>query len=335
MGCRYELLSIDDIVLDKDNPRIALCLEMYPGEITENEFKLALGSGARREGEQVGPSYNTLKRSIESNKGIIHPILVSPLPDGKFLVIEGNTRVLIYKEFKKDEVPGDWSRIPAMIYDEMDSATRDAIRLQAHLVGTREWDPYSKAKYLHSLRTKKHLTHAQIVDFCGGNSREVENYIQAYKDMEEHYRAVLKDEGDFDASRFSAFVELQASRVQETLVTHKISKTDFARWVHEKKIYPLNTVRSLPRIFSNPKAKEAFLKYGATEAIKLIDSAPQGEEVSKATLVQLARELIKKINALQWEDQKRLKSADSEDREILHDAYDSLEELWEAIKPQA
>jgi len=97
--------------------------------------------------------------------------------------------------FLAEDAKGSWTSIPALVYDDMSLAQIDAIRLQVHLVGTRQWDPYSKAKYLYYLRTQELLTFAQIVDFCGGRVKEVVESINAYSDMEKYYRPVLADDG--------------------------------------------------------------------------------------------------------------------------------------------
>ena len=96
------------------------------------------------------------------------------------------------------------------MYDQLDEKDIDAIRLQAHLVGPRQWDPYSKAKYLNYLSNSEHLTTDQIIDFCGGQKSEVHRFIDAYNDMEDHYRPLLASDDQFDPTRFSAFVEMQA-----------------------------------------------------------------------------------------------------------------------------
>ena len=271
-------------------------------------------------------------QSIETNKGIIHPIIVNKTTDGRYVVIEGNTRLVIYRHFKKENRPGDWNVIPSIVYDQMDDVTKDSIRLQAHLVGTREWDPYSKAKYLDFLRNKEHLPFNRIIDFCGGNTREIQNYIAAYKDMETHYRPLTND-NDFDATRFSAFVELQASRVLDSLKTHSFAKGDFAKWVHERKLYPLQTVRQLPRILNNPRSKEAFLRNDAQEAIKLLDTNSQTLNLSDATLMQLAKELVRKINSLNLPDIIRLRGeVNSEEKDSIQYATETLSGLWNEIK---
>ena len=96
---------------------------------------------------------------------MIHPILVNRDASERLVVIEGNTRALIYRQFRSAENSRRWDEIPALIYDQLDEKAIDAIRLQAHLVGPRQWDPYSKAKYLDYLSNSEHLTTDQIIDF--------------------------------------------------------------------------------------------------------------------------------------------------------------------------
>jgi len=324
----YEMLPVDKIELDIRNPRIAKWVEMYGDNIKAEDMALALGAGSGDVGDKQGPTFNSLRQSIETNGGVIYPIIVNKEATGRLVVIEGNTRTLIYKEFKKNNVRGNWESIPAMVYENMPEETIDAIRLQAHLVGTREWDPYSKARYLDFLRDKKHLPFSQIVDFCGGAKREVENYIQAFRDMETYYRPILDSDQDFDASRFSAFVELQSSRVVEGLSLAGFSKTDFAKWVHDRKIYPLMRVRDLPRILQNPKSKEIFLKSNAQEAVKALDVPSPAAALSESSLEQLARELCKRINSMQYSDIQRLRTVESnEEKDIICAAKDALGEL--------
>lgn len=319
---KYEIVPVDQLELDMKNPRIAKWVEMYGDNVNDEAIKLAIGAGTGYgEGEAIsGPSYSALREAIRTNGGIIHPIIVSREPNGRLLVIEGNTRVVIYREFK-------WDTIPAMVYENMSEAEIDAIRLQAHLVGTREWVPYAKAKYLHYLQNAGHFPFSQLIDFCGGKRREVEDLIQAYKDMEEYYRPILESEQEFDHTRFSAFVELQAGRVRQALHTSGFSKMDFSKWVHERKFQPLNTVRQLPRILQNEKTKEVFLKDSAGEAIKILDmlEIPTTINLKDATLEMLVTEIYNRINAIPWSEIQRLRSEpDTDKRDLYHDARDAL-----------
>lgn len=274
----YEMVSVDLLELDVKNPRIAQWIEMYGESVDENGMKLALMRGGPDDAA-AGTSYSGLKQSIRTNGGVVHPIIVNRESNGKLLVIEGNTRLILYREFKKDgRHGGNWDMIPALVYDNMSEEEKDAIRLQSHLVGAREWDPYSKAKYLDALRNKLGLPFSQVVDFSGGNQREVEKLVGAYTDMEEFYRPLVDDQS-FDYTRFGGFVELQNPRVIEALVISGFTKTDFAKWIKERKLHPLNTVRQLPRILQTEKSKQVFLAGGAEQALKLLDTLERPSSV--------------------------------------------------------
>ena len=327
----FTALNISDIELDINNPRIAMMIEMRQGEITAEDIMLALGVGSGR-GESQGTSYLSLKESIKTNSGIIHPIIVNKIGTNKYTVIEGNTRVQIYRELKKDKVKGDWDTIPSMVYENLEQERIDAIRLQAHLVGPRDWDPYSKGKYLNFLYANENLTLAQIVDFCGGNKTDVNNYIRAYNDMEGYYRPQLESDDEFDPSRFSAFVELQRSTIRQAIISNSFTVSDFANWIIDGKIGPLQNVRSLPRVLSNPKSKEVFLKENIAEALKVLSIPTTSVGLSDATIEQLAAEICKKIANAPYEYIKRLRSGSLGDaKEIIIESKDMLTSLCQDI----
>lgn len=265
-------LPIDDLTLDIDNPRIQRLTEMYSGEVTAEIIHLALGSGRdTQDSGDTGTTFFSLKESIRTSGTIIHPIHVNKKGDGQLVVVEGNTRVAIYKELRESGVEGNWNVIPAIVYEGLSQEDIDSIRLQSHQVGPRAWDPYSKAKYLHKLNKHQDMPFARLVDLCGGRKNEVRDYIAAYEDMEEHYRPTLEDDADFDATRFSSFAELQKSKVKEAITLAGHDLEDFSRWVRDRKIHPQHTVRKLPMILANDEAKKIFLADGAEAAIRYLD----------------------------------------------------------------
>lgn len=330
----FQELGVNRILLDTDNPRIAMWLEMREGEITSEDIELALGAGAGRS-ESGGTTYLSLKESIRTNGGIIHPIIVNESSEDVYTVIEGNTRVQIYRELKKDEVKGNWENIPSMVYENLDQASIDAIRLQAHLVGPRNWDPYSKAKYLNYLYVNENLPLAQIVDFCGGNKTEVNNYIKAFKDMEEYYRPLLESDQDFDPTRFSGFVELQRTAVRQALLYNNFTVRDFAHWIIDEKIGPLQNIRSLPRVLANAKSREVFLAENMTEALKVLNVQSTTLTLIDATLEQLSIEVCKKIASVPYVYIKKLRlDRQNEAKDAIFDARDSLISFCEDIETE-
>lgn len=331
-------VPVTEIHLDVRNPRVAPALESIV-EVPAQEFiELALGQYSPEDDEKgASTSYSSLKSSIRAYRGLIHPIVVTPIQGGGYTVIEGNTRVAIYRELSKEGAPGEWKTIPAIVRDEVDEGGEHAIRLQAHLVGPRPWRPYAKAKYLHDLYVNEKLSLTEILDFCGGSAkkRDIEEYISAYTDMQESYMPLVGSDPP-DLSRFSAFVELQKIGIKQAIVKAGYSVTDFAKWVHNSNINPLNSVRALPRILANPQAKKQFLQHNAREAMKVLDQPSSSAILRDANLEQLAEALAIKIRSLNYSEVKSMKEFPTDSKaQTLFECLDELKVLCEDIAPRS
>jgi hypothetical protein len=325
-----QYLPVSSIILDLRNPRVAPALESIEGEPPQNFIELALGQFAPDDEDKgASTTFSSLKASIRAYKGLINPIVVTPRDDGNFVVIEGNTRVSIYRQLANDKAPGSWDTIPSIVRPDIEEDGEHAIRLQAHLVGPRQWRPYAKAKYLHSLYTENKLSINEILDYCGGNARkrEIEEYIAAYEDMQSHY-IPLVGQNQPDYSRFSAFVELQKPQVKQAVLKAGFTLDNFAQWVHDSKLSPLNTVRQIPRILGNLEAKKKFLSHDAREAMKVLEQPNANAAIKEASVDQLANALASKIRSLNWPDVKDLTEAhDSSRAQALSDCYEELHDL--------
>lgn len=328
---KFTMLPVGALVLDKSNPRVARYVEMYGDDVTDEQMELALGAASYEQNEST-TTFQSLRASIRTNGGLIHPILVNRETASRLVVIEGNTRALIYRQLGKTDDSGSWDSIPAIVYDQLNDEEIDAIRLQAHLVGPRQWDPYSKAKYLDYLSNSEHLTTEQIIDFCGGQRTEVHRFISAYNDMEGYYRPILTSDDQFDPTRFSAFVEMQAPRVQEALVTSGHTREDFARWVKDQLLYPLDRVRRLPAILANAQAREVFLTDGAREAEKILDIPSALDALGNASLFELVAAVAKRIEKMEYGEIGRLREdLNTPENHALTNARDQLINLCKDI----
>lgn len=317
----YIELPVETIELDKSNPRIARGVAYYGENITSETMALLLGS--------TSEACASLRESIRENGGIIHPIVVNRRVDGSYVVVEGNTRLQIYKDFIKNGVPGDWTKIRAIVYEDLDDDRMHAIRLQAHLIGPREWDPYSKALYLHHLANVEHMPMATLISFCGGTSKasEIRNMIAAYNDMETYYRPLCDDDSQFDHRNFHGFVELQRKNVIDALTMRGFSKTDFSQWMIDDRFSVLQDVRRLPEILKSKNALEVFLKENSREAKKILAV----EEITTDKLKDvpyelLAQELTKRMAKIELREVEHLRD-DSEYSEKL----ESLERVFEEL----
>ena len=326
---KYVELPIDQIELDKSNPRIANFLATHDAEdITSDLMALLLGT--------TSDACSSLRQSIEANHGIIHPIVVNKRADATYVVIEGNTRLQIYKDFRREKKPGNWDTIRSIVYEDIDDEEMHKIRLQAHLVGPREWDPYSKAKYLNYLANVEHMPMASLISFCGGSSKasEIKNMIAAFNDMEKYYRPLCDDDTLFDIKKFHGFVELQRSPVIESLTYNGYTKIDFSQWMIDDKFSTLQDVRRIPDILKSKKSTEVFLKSDTASAKKILAV----EELSSDKLRDvpyelLAKELSKRMQNILLADIHHLRS-DSEYTDKLNslmNAYDDIKFVLDEV----
>ena len=335
------MLDVKSVELDKGNPRLATFLEKYGDTITSEDVAFALDDSG-----DSGNTMQTLREAIKAHGGLITPIIVNFISDeNKYIAIEGNTRVKIFQEFLENGTAGNWSKIPAIINNDMSEQMIHQTRLQAHLVGPRDWQPYAKAKYLHYLSTKKCMTDAQVEACCGGiaTRNTIRKLIDAYNDMEKYYRPLVASDDQVDTRKFSYFNELQSRTVLNALRAVGKNKGDFAQWVIDGKVdTALQGVRVLPKVLQMPKAAEAFLSDSnmtVSEAMKIVAAAEiapaSAESLNDATLHSLMLVLTEKLANFPYAEVKRLKN-DPDAKEIndFKNLNDFLSDLLSDILPE-
>ena len=316
----YKMLDVEEISFDTDNPRIKMALEKYGDQLNAERIHFALRSAS--DGERGTSSYSSLRDSIFARGGVIFPI-TAIYKDDRYVCIDGNTRLAIYKQFLKENVEGTWSEIKAIVLDDADQRDIETIRVSAHLVGSREWPAYEKARYLHYLRYSEFMDYSEMIALCGGNKRDIERQIDAYHDMNEYYRNVVDDTA-FHIDRFSGFVELQRPRIKDAILEAGLEFKDFGEWIRDGKIYRLENVRDLPRVLRDDEAKETFLTGGPRSieaAVKLLDQKAEKESgqtdseitLETASVYQLAEVLSRRINDLPYSEVRALKDKERED----------------------
>ena len=283
-------------------------------------------------------SYAGLRDSILAHGGIASPIVVTARGD-RYVCVDGNTRLAIYKQFLKDRSEDKWSRIKAVILEDVKPYDIEKIRVAAHLVGAREWPAYEKARYLHYLRNQEFMDFNEMIALCGGNRKDIERQIEAYYDMNEYYRDVVDDTA-FHIDRFSGFVELQKPGIKDAIFHAGLELKDFGEWIRDGKIYRLADVRTLPKVLPDDEAREIFLGGGPRSietAVKRLDQRADTERGSAtgktmlevASLHQLTIVLSRRINELPYTEIRALKNRETPD---ASDQLRALEDLSEQLR---
>ena len=335
----YTTVNVEDIAFDTDNPRIKMALEKYGARLTPERIYFALRS-ATEDGKGGSSSFSSLRDSIRVNGGITVPITVV-IKDGEKVCIDGNTRLAIYKDFLKQEVSDDWSKIKSIVIENADQRDIETIRVSAHLIGTKQWPAYEKARYLHYLRDQRLMDYDEMIVLCGGNKTDIERQINAYHDMNEYYRDVVDDTA-FQIDRFSGFVELQKKDIKEAIFEAGLDLKDFGEWIRDGKIYRLADVRELPKVLHDKEARDKFLNGGPRSiesAVRLLEAKKEKEPskttLENATIYQLAGVLARRINNLPYAEIRILKNREHNDAaeniRTLEDLSDRLQDFLEYV----
>jgi hypothetical protein len=323
-----EDLPIQNIELDTTNPRIRWAFDEQ--EPNKENIQLALESSTSD--DNTATSYRVLKNSIKVNKGIINPIIVNKSNDGKLVAIEGNTRVLIYIKLLEETGDDHWKAIPSYVYSSLKQHDIEAIRLGAHIVGHREWDAYSKAKYLFELYANQKMDFSDISALCGGKQADIEKSVEAYQDMQRYYRPRCEElQKRFDSSRYSSFKELQNTNVKTAITEIGKNISDFSDWVINQKIRINADVRHLKKIFRHNDARNLFLSEGGTaeEAIKLTQEEPP-PSAKDMSLLDLMLGLKDKLDRITLAEINQIKnSPEGPMAEGLIDVHEKVENVWE------
>lgn len=342
MTSTYRPIPTEQIAFDKENPRIKVALEKYGDRLDDERIRFALQTATG--GSPSASSYRSLKDSIRAARGISVPIVVWS-DDDRFVCVDGNTRLAIYRELHDENAPGDWTTINCLILDSPDQRDIETIRVTAHLVGARDWPAYEKARYLHHLRNIEFMDYDELVARCGGNKATITRQIDAYHDMNEFYRDVNSDDA-FNVNRFSGFVELQKSGIKDSIYSAGFELHDFGRWIRDGQIYRLADVRRLPRVLADGEATTAFVTggvrsiegaIGIAEANRRKDVQPPALEtpVAEASMATLAEALLQRIKSLPRQDYIALRDRQYEtadqDVDVLRELAEHLHDLLEDV----
>ena len=332
---RYQELPIEKVELDLENPRIKQYIEIFK-VVTSEGLSLALTGSSYKNAQG---KYAALRESIRAKGGIFTPIIVNHITsEDRYIVIEGNTRLKFYQEFYEKDKDEKWSKIMCIVYDDMDDNQKHAIRLQAHMVGARDWDAFSKAKYLDYLYNTEKKSLKYLKDFCGGQESRILNLINAYRDMVDFYIPVQEKLGEtFDPTYFSYYEELQKSGAKEALKSHDYTEEDFSLWAIKKKIDRAENVRKLARVLGDQDSKKVFLQTGNTlsDGIKVLESKDiDTKKIEKTDLYITICSICKRLRSLNFNEVTRLAKDPKYEinKQYIYDLKDEIENLIDSIE---
>ena len=270
-------------------------------------------------------SFLKLKSSIKEHKGAMVPIWICPKGE-KFVVVEGNSRLLSYK-LLKEENPNEkyYNDINCFILPkEINDEDRDFIRLISHLHGHTDWDKYERSKYLYILYADKKYGIDDLAKVVKLSKMEVKEDIEAYTIMTEQF---IKRYEDVDfIGKWSYFKEfVKNKKLRNVMETLKLTDKDFATWIYENKLERAQDVRKLADILRNPNTREMFLKKDFARALVVLkDVIPEKSEKIYIKMKDLS-EKFDKINVSEYKEM--FKDHGNPKRKVFMELFEKMRDL--------
>jgi len=313
-------VDIGKLKYDEFNPRISLARDSHMGALYKDTFpqsqlELALKGSA---------SFYELKMSILKGGGAMNPLWVYP-EKNYFVVIEGNTRLAVYREILKEESTNlvfekvNCYVLPYKIPEEV----KNFIRVTAHLHGQEDWDKYEQAKYLYVLYEKQDYPISMLADMTKLKRDDIEQDIEAYKIMNDQFYPKY---GKYDRSfvhRFSYFKEYTKDRkLKKVMENLKMDSKKFCDWVGSGKFVRAQDVRKLRDILSEKKTREVFIKKDLEQALEELRNIKPEKSSKILKLVYELKDCIKNLKVAEIDELRSDRRKSKMIKEICDDLGD-------------
>lgn len=319
-------------------------------EIPQDKCQLLLSFMIDADKMQSSTSdFAQLQASIKAKKGIINPIhaLELPKPEGeyKYIVSEGNTRLAIYKDLNSQNNPEPWTNKIICCVLENEDDFEDVMAI-AHIVGVKEWPPYSRAKKLAYIKKKDSVQYEQILAKCGSSAARgsLELRINAFNHMErvkkffdQNHEECIEGPKPFTPQLFAFFEEYNKYKSK---FEPEFDDIEFAKAVRTGKLVNARQVAPLARMFEKPSYRKRFLsKQFQKDATPLIQEFINERKQDKDKSPSIKRKLLEELQAFAAalqpyydEDTLRAQSNDFHEIQLLiKEISGELEALTNAI----
>lgn len=185
-----DYLDIHSLKFLKDNPRVYACTHGEPNfnELTEEQQQDLIYKRLLEE-----PSVKNLRPEVKRHGGLMESILVR---HDTMEVIEGNSRLAVYRNLHIDNPEGDWGFIPCDIVSSLTDEQQFAFLNQIHVKGKTQWSAYEKANFAY-VRKEAGWNEKRISDLFGESESTIRIRVKVIE--------LMKQNQDNEKSHFSYY----------------------------------------------------------------------------------------------------------------------------------
>ncbi|CAE6968927.1 hypothetical protein R75471_07314 [Paraburkholderia domus] len=265
----HELVHIDSLRLDPENPRIRFQFKHGTRKKPTNAEELLAIVRAQ-------PGYEDLQKQIRKQGGIHDPLIVRH--DGT--IVEGNTRFAVISFLAKpDRSVEQWTTVPVMrLAKGVSERTILLLMADYHIAGKTTWRPAAQADQIYRMIEESGVSAQDVADATRMTVKKVQQYVEAYKYLLHEVIPEVESGGKVDRQeilekKFSHALELITRNNLKAIRDNPAERKRVAKLIATDKIQGLE-VRKLPALMQHAKAKEILIKDGfkpASDALKRAD----------------------------------------------------------------
>ena len=359
-------VKIGQLYLDPNNPRLAIIKkEPLPVErVIEEGVQIRVLEDLKKH-PKIG--IGDLLESIAANGfSTINRVVLKPLNEDKYIVVEGNRRVAALKILAEQHKNG-YRTLPqdilngilefeALVYKGDNPNIAWIVQGVGHTPGVKQWERLPTAKFYADLE-KMGINPQEIASMFGPKPRQVTNLIRAYHG----FRQAEEDEeygSEIDPAKHLGFFD-EIIFVKDQLKNwlgwdekkRKFSNTEalknylrlmFATTKDGRSVIDISptTRKTLPKLVTDPKYSELFDRllegeltiHECAETVSAIEKVP----VLRPTvgeILETLKTMKDQISTLPMPDLKRLGKTE-EEREEKKEILNLMIELFETLKIQ-
>ena len=198
-----DYVEINTLKFLKDNPRVYACTHGEPNfnNLIEEEQQEIIFQKLIKE-----PSVKNLLPEIKRHGGLMEPILIRR---DTMEVIEGNSRLAVYRLLHKKEQDGEWDLIPCDIVSSLTDDQQAAFLNQIHVKGKTQWSAYEKANFAY-VRKEQGWNVEKIAELFGESQGTIRTRVKVIE--------MMKHNKDNQRSHFSYYdVLVRSADISEAM----------------------------------------------------------------------------------------------------------------------
>lgn len=359
-------VKIGELYLDPNNPRLAIIKKepMSVKRVTEEGVQIKALEDLKKH-PRIGIA--DLLESIAGNGfSTINRVVLKPLNEDKYVVVEGNRRVAALKILAEQHKNG-YRTLPenilngilefeALVYKGDNPNIAWIVQGVGHTPGVKQWERLPTAKFYADLE-KIGINPQEIASMFGPKPREVSALIRAYygfcqAEEDEDYGSEIDPAEHLGFFDEIIFVKEQLKnwlgwdekerkfRNTEALKNYlrlMLAKTKDGRRVID--ISP-TTRKTLPKLVTDPKYSELFERLLEGEltihdCAKTVDAIEKGPKppITMGEILENLKAMKDSVSTLPMPDIKRLEKTE-EEREQKREILNVMIELFETLKIQ-